>query len=141
MLKKIALGLMIVSLGFSFGSSAYCAETKKDEPKFVDGMKQGDFAMLLLKDLGAEGQLPPAATLQDAFKFLEKIGVVPPKGWDEKGVITKADLVYMLGLKKEEADKLNFDEILTKLEKRVADILWSLGIRVVAPQTVSPAGG
>lgn len=109
--------------------------------KITEGMKQGEFAMLLIKELGAQGALPPAATTQDAFKFLEKLGLVPSKGWDEEGIVDSKFLAALLGLSEKEAAKFTFDELLGKLEQKLADILWSMGIRAVAPQTISPAGG
>ena len=120
--------------------AALCAPLFAEEGKIEEGMKQGEFAMLLIKELGAQGQLPPAATVQDAFNFLQKIGVVPSKGWDEKGTVDSKFLADLLGMKDKDAAFLTFDELLAKLKERIAQILWSLGIRSVAPQTISPAG-
>jgi hypothetical protein len=59
------------------------------DPGFSEGMSQGDFAKLLIKTLHAEGLLPPAATLNDVFKFWEDIGIVPPGGWNADAAINK----------------------------------------------------
>lgn len=112
-----------------------------EEEKIVDGMNQGDFAMLLIKELDAQSYLPVAATVKDGFKFLEKLGVVPPDGWDEEATITSEILASMLGLEKGTYETLTFEELLDSLEKKLADILWSMGIRSVDPLTISPAGG
>jgi hypothetical protein len=116
------------------------AETQKktDQPEIVEGMKQGDFAMTLIKTLGAQNQLPTAATTKDAFNFLEKIGCVPEKGWDQEASITKEDLCYILSLKSDECEAGTFEDLLEKLKKKLADILWELGIKTVAPLTISP---
>ena len=106
-----------------------------------EGMKEGAFAKGLIKELGAQGLLPPAATTMDYFKLMEKLGVVPSKGWDENGVITKEELCYMLSMKSEQCEAATCDECLSKLKKRLADILWGLGIRNVQPNTISPSGG
>ncbi len=136
--KQVGVVLALLFCVFIFRPVFSAEETEK----IVEGMKQGEFAMLLIKELGAQGLLPPAATTQDAFNFLEKkLGVVPPKGWDEEGTINKEELCYMLSLSKEACDAATFDELLATLKKKLADILWSAGIRAVSPQTISPAGG
>lgn len=105
-----------------------------------EGMKQGDFAMLIVKELGAEGLLPAAATISDYFALLEELGCTPPDGWDEEESIIREDLVDMLGVTGEEAN-LSFDELLNKLETRLADVLWTMGVRTGGSQkTISPSG-
>jgi hypothetical protein len=147
MLKKagviVAALLFCLSISIPAFSDEGVKETKEEEKKseIVEGMKQGEFAMLLIKELGAQDQLPTAATTQDAFRFLEKVGAVPQDGWDEEASITKEDLCYMLQISSEDCENATFEELLEKFMKKLAEILWDLGIRVVAPQTISPAGG
>ncbi len=126
--KLVGVLVLLFTLGVVFSAHA-------EQMKITDGMKQGDFAMALINNLGAQGQLPTAATVQDAFKFLEKLGVVPANGWDEEGIVDSKVLMQLLGL---EASGLSFEELLQKLMDKLANILWSMGIRTVTPQTISP---
>ncbi len=127
----IALALFI---GLFITQPAFSAE------EISEGMNQGDFAMLLIKELGAEGLLPPAATINDAFALLEELGAVPVDGWDAEDDIDKNDLAEMLGLSEEEAFG-SFDDLLRKLKDRLTDILWTMGVNVQDRKTISPTGG
>jgi len=144
----ILLGLLLC---FSMIKPVFCAEReetmektmeKAAQSEITEGMNQGDFAMLLIKELGAQGLLPAAATTQDGFALMEKLGVVPPGGWDENGKINKEQLCYMLNLSGEKCEAASFDELLERLKKRLAEILWNMGIRGVSPpvpHVISPA--
>jgi len=100
--------------------------------QIVEGMGQGEFAMLLIKELGVQGSLPAAATTMDDFALLEKIGCMPPGGWDEESTIDRDALCSMLG--KSECEG-SFEELLAKLKSRLADIFWNMGIRPMGTQT------
>jgi hypothetical protein len=117
----------------------------EDEEKegLVEGMNQGDFAMALVKALEAEGLLPPGATEKDYFKFLEQLGVMPPNGWDAEGVITKEDLIKMLGLTGEEAAdavEKSFEELADELVSALKEELQNVNTQAII-QNVSPTGG
>jgi hypothetical protein len=143
--RFVSLVLFFFLLGFSFAwaegereqGSMIETEKKKD---IVEGMNQGDFAKVLIEKLEAQGMLPPAASVRDYFRLLEKLGCVPAKGWDEEGTIDKDFLIDLLGGGKDLQD-MEFDALLDTLMNKLADRLWSLGIRSVAPQTISPSGG
>jgi hypothetical protein len=132
MFKKLVVVVGLV--GFILVSnSAYAVE---DEPKITEGMKQDEFAILLISELGAEKLLPPAAVVADYFALLEELGVEPVNGWDIEGVITREDLIYILGLADEEAQGLTFEELLERLMDRLADLL---AIRSEVRPPVSPS--
>ncbi len=127
--KPIAV-MLALSICVFMSAPVFSAE------EISEGMNQGDFAMLLIKELGAEGLLPTAATINDAFALLEKLGAAPTDGWDAEAVITADDLAAILG----EGATGSFDELLAKLKTRLADILSTMGIGLDR-KTISPAGG
>lgn len=86
-----------------------------------EGMNQGDFAIFLVQALGAQGFLPTAATTQDYFDFLEKIGVVPLKGWDANGAVKKEELCYMCNAGAQDCEQATIGELLEKLKRFLGD--------------------
>ncbi len=122
----VFLGLLIV--GLTLSSSLSFA---KVAPK--EGMTQGEFAVFLVEVLDAQGFLPEAAVVNDDIVFLEGLGIEPPGGWEADKVLTRDDLVYMLGLKK--AGKLTFAELLDMLKARLEELLWA---RTGFRQSISP---
>jgi len=76
-------------------------------------MTQGQFASWLVKAMGAQGQLSPGATGQDAIDFLFKIGVVPEEGWDEEAKIDRKFLASLLG--DPGAASMDFNALVDKL--------------------------
>jgi len=83
----------------------------------------GKFAMWLVRKVGAEGLLPPAATVQDYFNFLRRNGIEPPGGWEEDKILTVSDLESMLGLKPESG--YTFEELLKMIEELLEEILFT----------------
>jgi hypothetical protein len=111
------------------GVEVYEPEEKGPAPSAItEGMGAGDFAMTLVKELGVQGYMPAAATTMDAFALFEKIGCIPPGGWDESVNITAEDLCAMLSMKDCQG---SFEELLEKLKNRLTDIFWNMGIRPV----------
>ena len=105
--------------------------------EITEGMGQGDFAMALVKSLGAEGMMSTAATNKDAFVLLEKLGCVPPGGWDEEGIVDAKFLASLLGISEEESAQYTFEDLLAKLQTKLSNILWGMGIKQTSPQTIT----
>lgn len=89
------------------------------ETEITEGMSHEEFAKLLVKEVEVEGLLPAAASTNDIFKFWEENGVIPPGGWDAESMITREDLIAILGLSEEEAEDLTFDDLLKMLKKKL----------------------
>lgn len=124
-------GMFVLLVGLILVSNlVYAVETE-----ITEGMHQDEFAMLLIEELGAEKLLPPAAVVVDYFALLKEFGIEPVDGWDTEEVITKEDLIYMLGLSDKDAQGLSFEDLLEKLMDRLADVL---AIRSDVRPPVSP---
>lgn len=94
--------------------------------ELAEGMPQGDFALWLVKAVGATYKLPPGARAQDAIAFLTKLGMVPQGDWQPDGKVTKEFLTSLLDLSANEKktlmdDPKGFDKLLAK----VRDLLQS----------------
>ncbi|NOZ64804.1 MAG: hypothetical protein GXO71_07800 [Caldiserica bacterium] len=90
----------------------------------AEKITQGDFAMLLVRVLGMEGNLPPAATVEDYGNLLSSLGIEPADGWDYGVPLTLGDLYDMLDIygKGDRSKKLTLDEVLKILEKWVGEV-------------------
>jgi hypothetical protein len=87
-----------------------------------EGMSQGEFAIWLVKAVGAMYKLPPGANAQDAVDFLTNLGLVPDGDWQVDGIVDKQFLISFLNLSQEEADALlkdpeGFDKLLAKVRE------------------------
>ena len=80
------------------------------------GITQGEFALWLVKEAGAIRQLPAAASAQDAFDFLRKLGVVPAEGWDPDKEVDEAFLKSFLD---ENSQTGSFDDLVTKVQDQL----------------------
>ena len=110
-MRKIMIGLLLLALimpGIVYGAEKWT---------------QGKFAMWLVRKVGAEGLLPPAATVQDYFNFLRRNGIEPPGGWEEDKILTVSDLEAMLGLKP--GAGYTFEELLKMIEELLEEILFA----------------
>ena len=83
-----------------------------------EGMTQSDFALWLVKAIGAQSKLPPAAQGEDAIYFLTQLGSVPDGGWQKNDAITKEALSSLLE-KPEEGTGLSFDDLVGKVRDRI----------------------
>ena len=101
--------LLVIALLISIPGGVYA--------DLAEGMSQGDFALWLVKAIGAQSKLPPAATADEAIDFLQRLGVVPEGGWDKNGTVDSAFLKSLLG---EGADTSGaFEELLEKVRAHV----------------------
>ncbi|HNV87159.1 MAG TPA: hypothetical protein PKL97_09405 [Candidatus Omnitrophota bacterium] len=92
----------------------------------TEGMNQGEFALWLVKAVGAMGKLPTGANAQDAFDFLTGLGMVPQGGWQADGTVTKAFLASLLDLPESEVNALMQDpDGFNKLLDKVYNLLQS----------------
>ncbi|MCM8778392.1 MAG: hypothetical protein NC898_00625 [Candidatus Omnitrophica bacterium] len=82
-----------------------------EEPKFTEGMNQFDFAKLLVKEANLETHLSPTPNDEDYFKVLIDLEIEPIRGWSREGIITREDLLYILGYSGEEAKDMSFAEL------------------------------
>lgn len=83
-------------------------------------MTQGQFALWLVKAIGAQSKISAGAGEAEAIDFLRRLGVVPEDGWKEDEKITKKFLASLLG--DAEAEKLSFEELVEKLRDHVENI-------------------
>ena len=67
-------------------------EEIEDEP-----LTQEEFAVELVRLLAIEDLLPPAALPSDAVNLLERLGIAPLKGWDNKAYLTQEDYLVIIG--------------------------------------------
>jgi hypothetical protein len=79
---------------------------------------QGEFALWVIKEVGAISKLPPAATGQDAIDFLSSLGVIPEGGWKQDQPITRDFLESLLG-DEEDASGLSWDELVQKVRDNI----------------------
>lgn len=63
-----------------------------------DNVTQGEFAILLVREIAGERDLPIAATMTDYIKFLQYLGLEPLGGWEPDDELTTGDLVSLLKL-------------------------------------------
>ncbi|GEM_PF-3316828 len=112
MRSGVILGLVLFLLG-TIIAPAFSAEK----------ITQGEFAMLLVRVLGMEGDLPPAATVEDYGSLLSSLGMEPAYGWDYEFPLTLGDLYDVLGIdgKGNRSKKLTLEEVLRILEKWVGE--------------------
>lgn len=101
---------------------------------------QGDFALWLVKEVGALSKLPPAATGQDAIDFLVSLGIVPEGGWDDDEPVTRELLLSLLG-DEEDLSKLDFQELVDRLKTAVDQAISDrqLGVFKAGSQSASGA--
>lgn len=112
----VSLGILFVFAFFLFAPTALQAA----EVELSDGMSQGDFAVWLVKAIGATSKLPPAATGEDAIAFLTGLGVIPEGGWQKDEPISNELLASLLG--DSETGGLSFDELVQKVREHVQNI-------------------
>ena len=86
----------------------------------TEGMTQGDFALWLVKEVGALAKLSPAATGQEAIDFLKSLGLSPEEGWDANKPVTKKFLASLLG--DPDAENLSFDDLVAKVRDFVQNL-------------------
>ena len=100
----IFIGAAILSFAPGISVSAY--EAEEYIPKeFIEESKdvtQGGLAVILTRCMGLESELPKAPIQDDYIKTLDKNGIRPLGGWDQKKLLTNGDfaviLVHALGL-------------------------------------------
>lgn len=131
---KLIKGLIsiLIIMGMIIGATPVRAEEE-----FSEMMSQVEFAKMLVKTIGAEGYLPPAAVENDYFVFLTELGIIPPEGWDPEGVIIDEDLIAILNLSLEEAKDLSFADLVDRLKERLARLVVTRGRfkHSVSPET------
>ena len=101
-----------------FISFSFYPATSQAEVELAEGMTQGDFGLWLVKAVGAQAKLPPAASGEDAIAFLSGLGVIPEGGWQKNEAISKEFLSSLLD-KKDEASGLSFDDLVQKVREHV----------------------
>ena len=99
------------------------------------GMSQGDFALWLVKAIGAQSKLPPAATAEDAINFFTQLGVVPEGGWQKGEEMTVEALASLV-----EGDPAEgFDELVEKVRDYVQDIFEGKKLGVFRVLSATPS--
>lgn len=136
-------GVLLVTALLSALPGLLFAEEQAIELK--EGMKQGDFALWLVKAIEATSELSkqnPAYTAKDAINFLTGLGAIPDpdKGWQKDEPMTKELLANLLE-KPEEGANLSWDDLVEKVQKHIRMIFdkKKLGVfRVLAPTPSQP---
>jgi len=83
------VGLIVIVVSCLATSMAWSQE---------EGITQGEFAVLLVREIAGERELPVAATVTDYIQFLESLGLRPLGGWSPNKILTTGDLVSLLKL-------------------------------------------
>ena len=83
---------------------------------------QGEFALWLVKAIGAQDKLSPAASADDAIEFLTKLGVIPEGGWKQDEKITKELLGSFLDDPNLDLANTSFDDLLKKVIDHVKSV-------------------
>ena len=110
-MKRGMMKILLLALIVCFSTSSVLhAEIK-------EGMSQGDFALALVKAIGALAKLPSGANGQDAIDFLIRLNVQPKEGWKKDAVITKQFLASLLG--DDSAASLDFDSLIMRVRDDV----------------------
>lgn len=134
--RTVAVVLLFVSaLLLTFPISSFAQELK-------EGMTQGQFALWLVKAIGASSKLPPAPGPEDAIKFLTQLGSVPEGGWKKNEVMSKEALISLLEDPKD-GEGLSWEELVTKVRDYIQKIFDKrrLGVfRAQASGTASAPG-
>lgn len=150
----VSLGIFVFVLGLFLTLPA----TSQAQVELKEGMTQGDFALWLVKAIGAQSldfltpgevqqkQAPvnfllnPAAGSEEAIEFLTQLGSIPEGGWKKDEEMTKAALADLLGDK--DAANLSWDDLVKKVRDYIQSIFdeRKLGtFRVLAPTPSVPA--
>lgn len=98
----------------------------------AEGMTQGQFALWLVKAIGAQSKIPPAAVAEDAIAFLTKLGLVPEGGWQKDAELTKEALASMVD--DPNAANLSFNELVNKLRDQVQNLFNEASLAVFPAQ-------
>lgn len=132
--KVMLSGLLLLMILFPAMSQA-------EELPVEEGVTtQGDFALWVVKEVGALSKLPPAATGQDAVDFLTSLGVVPEAGWKKDEAVTREFLLSLLAEEEaEELKNLSLKELLAKIRDAIQTLISDrkLGVFRAAGQSAS----
>ena len=125
----------IVSLGILFFLGLFLAVplTSQAEVELKEGMSQGDFALWVVKAIGAQTKLPPAATGEDAIKFLTSLGIIPEGGWQKDEVLSNEVLASLSD--DPEAANLSFDGLVEKVRDHVQSLFDEKALGVFRAQS------
>ena len=125
----------IVSLGILFFLGLFLAVplTSQAEVELKEGMSQGDFALWVVKAIGAQTKLPPAATGEDAIKFLTSLGIIPEGGWQKDEALSNEALASLSD--DPEAASLSFDELVEKVRDHVQSLFDEKALGVFRAQS------
>ncbi|MBI2167222.1 MAG: hypothetical protein HYU34_03125 [Candidatus Omnitrophica bacterium] len=125
----------IVSLGILFFLGLFLAVplTSQAEVELKEGMSQGDFALWVVKAIGAQTKLPPAATGEDAIKFLTSLGIIPEGGWQKDEALSNEALASLSD--DPEAANLSFNELVEKIRDHVQSLFDEKALGVFRAQS------
>lgn len=108
--------LFLLAFLFALPNVSHAQEVELEE-----GMTQGDFALWLVKAIGAQSKLPPAAQAEDAIKFLTELGSIPEEGWQKDEPMT-AELLAGLLEDPGEGKDLSWEELVDEVRKQIQEI-------------------
>lgn len=115
--------VMIVTFVFCFMFASFA---QAEIGSVSEDMTQGDFALWLVRAVGAMYKLPPGANDKDAVAFLTTLGLVPQGNWQTDEKISKEFLASLLDIPDSEKEALLKDpQGFDKLLQKVKDLLQS----------------
>jgi hypothetical protein len=115
------------------------AATLQAQPELSENMSQGDFALWLIKAIGAQTNLPPAATSEDAIKFLVELGIVPEDGWQKDKPISTKFLAELMGKDESEVSGMSFEELVEAVRSYVSAIFDETRLGIFGAQASGTA--
>ena len=113
------MGRLLKAMIFMLVVFAFIAPFAAQAVELGEGMTQGQFALWLVKAIGAQSKLSPAATEDDAINFLLGLGVYPEGNWDKDAKISNEFLASLIG---EEPGSSTFQELANKVKDYVRNL-------------------
>lgn len=111
---QILIFLTVLNLFFS-SFKAYA------EDQDVQVLTQEQFAVELVKMINLEGSLPTAALPSDCVDFLERIGISPLGGWNNKAVLSQEE--YLVILAKAQGKEVVLHERALSVENKNIEVI------------------
>lgn len=129
--KSVTVGLVLV---FAF---LLVLPALSQAVELTQGMTQGDFALWLVKAIGAESKLPPAYGAEDAVNLLTQLGSIPEGGWQKNEEMTAGALAGLLE-NADEAGNLSWDELVEKVREHIQKIFDNRQLGVFRVLSATP---
>ncbi len=84
--------ILVVGIWAGISVSTYA----RDEGKVDKALTQEQFAVEMVRDMRLDGALPTAALPADCVELLERLGIAPLNGWNNKALLAQEDYLVIL---------------------------------------------